>query len=92
MPIKNLYILYIVLPDAVRRGHDIYANNVFVKETLLIVKTLSISFHKKAVSIKIEHGFCACTVDNHLAKARVLSLRTGAQIMFYLSSFSLRSI
>ena len=34
---------------------------------------------------EIEHGFCACTVDNPLAKARRLSLRTGAQTMLYLS-------
>ena len=34
---------------------------------------------------EIEHGLCACTVDNPLAKARGLSLRTGAQTMFYLS-------
>ena len=34
---------------------------------------------------EIEHGLCACTVDNPLAKARVLSLRTGAQTMLYLS-------
>ena len=33
----------------------------------------------------IEHGLCACTVDNVLAKARVLSLCTGAQPMVYLS-------
>ena len=33
----------------------------------------------------IEHGLCACTVDNRLAKARGLSLRTGAQTMLYLS-------
>ena len=32
---------------------------------------------------EIEHGLCACTVDNPLAKARGLSLRTGAQIMLY---------
>ena len=30
---------------------------------------------------EIEHGLCACTVDNPLAKARGLSLRTGAQTM-----------
>ena len=34
---------------------------------------------------RIEHGLCACTVDNPLAKARGLSLRTGAQTMLYLS-------
>ena len=28
---------------------------------------------------EIEHALCACTVDNPLAKARVLSLLTGAQ-------------
>ena len=28
---------------------------------------------------EIEHGLCACTVDNPLAKARGLSLRTGEQ-------------
>ena len=33
-----------------------------------------------------EHGLCACTVDNPLAKARGLSLRTGAQTMFYLTT------
>ena len=32
-----------------------------------------------------EHGLCACLVDNPLAKARSLSLRTGAQIILYLS-------
>ena len=36
---------------------------------------------------EIEHGLCACTVDNPLAKARGLSLRTGAQTMLYLSLF-----
>ena len=34
---------------------------------------------------EIEHGLCACTVDNPLAKTRGLSLRTGAQTMLYLS-------
>ena len=34
---------------------------------------------------EIEHGLCACTVDNPLAKARGSSLRTGAQTMLYLS-------
>ena len=33
---------------------------------------------------EIEHGLCACTVYNPLAKARGLSLRTGAQPMLYL--------
>ena len=33
----------------------------------------------------IEHGLCACKVDNPLAKAQGLSLRTGAQTMLYLS-------
>ena len=33
---------------------------------------------------EIEHGLCACTVDNPLAKARGLSHRTGAQPMLYL--------
>ena len=33
---------------------------------------------------EIEHGLCACTVDNPHAKARGLSLRTGAQTMLYL--------
>ena len=32
---------------------------------------------------EIEHGLCACTVDNPPAKARGLSLRTGAQTMLY---------
>ena len=32
---------------------------------------------------------CACSVDNPLAKARGLSLRTGAQIMLYLSLVAL---
>ena len=31
---------------------------------------------------EIEHGLCACMVDNPLAKARGLSLHTGAQTMF----------
>ena len=34
---------------------------------------------------EIEHGLCVCTVDNPLAKARGLSLRTGAQTMLCLS-------
>ena len=34
---------------------------------------------------EIEHGLCACMVDNPLAKARGLSLRTGTQTMLYLS-------
>ena len=34
---------------------------------------------------EIQHGLCACTVDNPLAKARGLSLHTGAQTMVYLS-------
>ena len=34
---------------------------------------------------EIEHGLCACTIDNPLAKARGLSLRPGAQTMLYLS-------
>ena len=38
---------------------------------------------------EIEHGLYACTVDNPLAKARGLSLRTGAQTMLYLSLNSL---
>ena len=38
---------------------------------------------------EIEHGLCACTVDNPLAKARGLSLRKGAQTMLYLSLVSI---
>ena len=34
---------------------------------------------------EIEHGLCTCTVDNPLAEARGLSLRTGAQTMLYRS-------
>ena len=34
---------------------------------------------------EIEHGLFACTVDNPLAKAQGLSLRTSAQTMLYLS-------
>ena len=34
---------------------------------------------------EIVHCLCACTVDNPLAKARGLSLHTGAQTMRYLS-------
>ena len=34
---------------------------------------------------EIEHGLCACTVDYPLAKARDLSLRTGAQTKVYIS-------
>ena len=33
----------------------------------------------------LSYSLCACTVDNPLAKARGLSLRTGAQTMLYLS-------
>ena len=41
---------------------------------------------------EIEHGLCACTVDNPLAKARGLSLRTGAQTMLYLSLVGLHLV
>ena len=34
---------------------------------------------------EVEIGLCACTADNPLAKARGLTLRTGAQTMLYLS-------
>ena len=34
---------------------------------------------------EIEHDLCACTIDYPLAKARGLSLRTGAKTMLYLS-------
>ena len=34
---------------------------------------------------EIEHGLCACKVDNPLAKTRGLSLCTGARTMLYLS-------
>ena len=34
---------------------------------------------------EIERGLCACSVDKPLAKARGLSLRTGAQTRLYLS-------
>ena len=34
---------------------------------------------------EIEHGLCACTVDNPLTKAQGLSLHTGAQTMLYLA-------
>ena len=34
---------------------------------------------------EIEHGLCACTVNNPLAKGRGLSLGTGTQTMLYLS-------
>ena len=44
--------------------------------------TVYTRYHGKS---EIEHGLCACTVDNPLAKARGLSLRTGAQKMLYLS-------
>ena len=36
---------------------------------------------------EIEHGLSACTVDIPLAKARGLSLHTGALAMLYLSLF-----
>ena len=34
---------------------------------------------------EMENDLCACVVDNPLAKARGLSLRTGAQTVLYLS-------
>ena len=34
---------------------------------------------------EIEHGLCACMVDNPLVKAQGLSLRTGAKTTLYLS-------
>ena len=36
---------------------------------------------------KTEHGLCACTVDNPLAKALGLSLCTAAQTMLSLAYF-----
>ena len=41
---------------------------------------------------EIEHGLCACTVDNPLARVRGLSLRTGAQTMFYLTCTTIPSV
>ena len=41
---------------------------------------------------EIEHGLWACTVDNPLAKARGLSLRTGAQTMLYLTCLPRRRL
>ena len=41
---------------------------------------------------EVEHGLSACTVDNPLAKARGLSLRTGAQTMLYLSHWGSRVV
>ena len=41
---------------------------------------------------EIEHGLCVCTIDNPLAKARELSLHTGAQTMLYISHFNDSSI
>ena len=41
---------------------------------------------------EIEHGLCACTVDNPLAKARGLSLRSGAQTLIYLPHVALKFI
>ena len=41
---------------------------------------------------EIEHGLCACAVDNPLAKARGLSFRTGAQTMFYLTCTTITSV
>ena len=40
---------------------------------------------------EIEHGLCACTVDNPLTKALGLSLRTGTQTMLYLSCNAIMS-
>ena len=49
-----------------------------------------VSRAKDWVSVKcgtseIDHGLCACKVDNPRAKAQGLSLRTGGQTMLYLS-------
>ena len=41
---------------------------------------------------EIEHGLCACTVDNPLAKARGLSLRTGPQTMLCLTCLPRRRL
>ena len=40
---------------------------------------------------EIEHGLCACPVDNLLAEARGLSLPTDAQTILYLSHVRLLS-
>ena len=40
---------------------------------------------------EIEYGLCACAVDNPLAEARGLSLRTGEQTMLYLSHVGLQT-
>ena len=38
-----------------------------------------------------EYDLCACTVDNPLAIARGLSLRTGAQTMLFLSQIDVEA-
>ena len=44
-----------------------------------------IKIYKKALKSEKARIMCTCTVDFALAKARGLSLRTGAQTMLYLS-------
>ena len=46
---------------------------------------IPIQAHKPCSKTETEHGLCAYTVDNSLAKTLGLSLRTGAQTMLYLS-------
>ena len=58
-----------------------HRNPVFSKRYSVLCKVFT-GYHGTS---EIEHGLCACTVDNPLAKARGLSLRTGAQTMLYLS-------
>ena len=81
------HFLRVCLPTLVPQSTDTQS---LARDTLYILRTPRYSVMCKVYTgycgtSEIEHGLCACTVDNPLAKARGISLRTGAQTMLYLS-------
>ena len=94
-PVKDVH-LYL-------EGIEYVSENVRLKFVIVILHCITIHIYpifstRYSVMCKvytgycgtseIEHGLCACTVDNPLPKVRGLSLRTGAQTMLYLSLVS----
>ena len=59
------------------------------RKTTIQYNTMCMVYTGYCGTSEIEHGLCTYMVNNSLAKARGLSLRTGAQIMLYLSHIPL---
>ena len=64
----------------IRTCTTIHRYPIFSKRYFVMCKVYT-GYHGTS---EIEHGLCACTGDNPLAKARGLFLRTGAQTMLCL--------